>query len=232
MLVGEDGLPLHQPPAGYPLSVPPDHLLHDEPGHPNDVVGAIEGAIKFLETASEPPELAVRREVRDLRYRLRGRFFADHVKDYSASRRYAPIYWYLAVPSREWGLWVYAPELSREMLFAIAGSAHDKLRRLREQSRQLHDRHLDTADRAVVERIEQVENLAGEIEQFADHAEKVAQSGWKPDLNDGLILCAAPLEPLFADDAWRRRVAQHRKDLEKKKYPWASVQREFFGSGS
>ena len=176
--------------------------------------------------------LALRREVKDLRRRLRGRFFADHVKDYSASRRYAPIYWYLAVPSREWGLWVYAPALSREMLFAIAGSARDKLRRLREQARQLHDRHLGTADRAVVERIEQVESLAGEIEQFAEHAEKIAQSGWRPDLNDGLILCAAPLEPLFADDAWRKRVAQYRKDLETKKYPWATVQREFFGDRS
>ena len=232
MLVGENGLPLPQSPAGYPLHVPSDRLLHDEPGHPSDVVGLIEGAIKFLETASEPSELTLRREVKDLRRRLRGRFFPDHVKDYSASRRYAPIYWYLAVPSREWGLWVYAPALSREMLFAIAGSAGDKLQRLREQARQLRDRHLDTADRAVVERVERIESLANEIEQFAEHAEKVAQSGWRPDLNDGLILCAAPLERLFVDDAWRKRVAQYRKDLEKKKYPWATVQRQFFGDGS
>ena len=83
----------------------------------------------------------------------------------------------------------------------------------------------------LVERIEQIEKVVGEIERFAEYAEKVAQSGWRPDLNDGLILCAAPLEPLFADDAWRERVAQYRKDLEKKKYSWATVQREFFGSG-
>jgi hypothetical protein len=232
MLVGKDNLPVRQPSDNYPLNIPADRLLHDEPGHPNDVVGAIEGALKFLEMGSEPPELALDQEVQDLRRRLRGRFFADHVKDYSASRRHAPIYWRLTVPSGEWGLWVYAPALSREMLFAIAGSARDKFRRLREQAQQLRDRHFDTSARAVVGRVEQVESLAGEIEQFAEHAEKVAQSGWRPDLNDGLILCAAPLEPLFADDSWRKRVAQYRKDLENKKYPWATVQREFFGGGS
>ena len=232
MLVSEDGLPSRQSLVGYPFSIPPNRMLYDEPGHQYDVVAAIEGVIELLGTSPEPPKIALHREGTGLRSHLRGRFFPDHVKDYSASRRYAPIYWYLAVPSREWGLWVYAPALSRETVFAIAGSARDKLRRLREQAQQLRDRHLGTADRAVVERIEKVESLAGEIEQFAEQAEKVAQSGWRPDLNDGLILCAAPLEQLFADDAWRRRVAQYRKGLEMKKYPWATVQREFFGGGS
>ena len=231
MLVGGDGLPGCQPPAGYPLNVPPDRLLHDEPGHSNDVVAAIEYAIDFFDAASGP-KLTLRREIRDLRRRLRNQFFADHVKDYSSSRRYAPIYWYLAVPSRGWGLWAYAPALSREMLFAIGASARDKHRRLREQGRQLRNHHLGTTDRAAMERIEQIEGLVREVEQFAEHAEKIAQSGWRPDLNDGLILCAAPLEQLFAEDAWRKRVAQYRKEMEMKKYPWATVQREFFGGGS
>ncbi|MDQ4145723.1 MAG: BREX-1 system adenine-specific DNA-methyltransferase PglX [Actinomycetota bacterium] len=231
MLVGEDGLPAPHAPEGYPLDLPTERLLHDEPGHPRDVVAAIQLVIGLLESAAAPPELALPKELRDLRGRLRGRFFADHVKDYSASRRYAPIYWYLAVPSREWGLWVYAPALSREILFAIAGAARDKLRRLRGQAYQLRQRYGDSADRAAIERIEQVDSLAAEVEQFAEHADKVAHSGWQPDLNDGLILCTAPLEPLFADEGWRRRVAEYRRNLEKNSYPWATVQREFYGGG-
>lgn len=232
MLVGDNGMPVQNPPAGYPLNVPQSHLLYDEAGHQQDVLTAIDAVIVYLEVTSEPPELALRQEIRDLRRHLRGRFFTDHVRDYSASRRYAPIYWYLAIPSREWGLWVYAPALSREMLFAIAGSARDKLRRLWDQARQLRASDLGMSDRATVEQVEQLENLTAEIEQFAEYADQIAQSGWKPDLNDGLILCAAPLERLFADDAWRKRVSQYRKDLEMNKYPWATVQREFFGSGS
>lgn len=126
---------------------------------------------------------------------------------------------------------MYAPALSRETLFVIVGAARDKLRRLYEHAVQLRDRHRDSADRDAIERIEQVESLAGEVEQFMEHADKVAQSGWQPDFNDGLVLCAAPLEPLFAEDVWRRQVAQYRKDLEENRYPWATVQRDFFGDG-
>ena len=49
------------------------------------------------------------------------------------SRRIAPIYRHLSVPSRQWGLWVYAPNLSREALFAVAGAARDKLRRVHDE---------------------------------------------------------------------------------------------------
>lgn len=230
-LVGKDGLPAYQPPPDYPLNIPHDRLLHDESGHPNDVVAAIEAAIAFLETVPTSPSLVVRREISDLRRHIRSRFFAEHVKVYSASRRYAPIYWYLAVPSREWGLWLYAPALSRELLFAIARAAHDKLRRLQDQVRQLQSGRFSTADRTTLERVDQVERLAGEVERFAQQAEEVAQSGWRPDLNDGLALCAAPLALLFAGEAWRKRVAQYGKDLEDGRYPWATVQRQFFGSG-
>src|SRR5437764_8563406 len=95
-----------------------------------------------------PPSLALPQGARDLQSWLRGRFFGDHLKDYSASRRYAPIYWYLAVPSREWGLWVYAPALSRELLFAIAAAARDKLRRLCEHAAQMRG---GSGDRGTIE---------------------------------------------------------------------------------
>jgi hypothetical protein len=128
-------------------------------------------------------------------------------------------------------LWLYAPSLSRETLFAVAGAARDKLRRLAEQALAFEGRD-ERSERAVIEKREKVEALSEEVERFAGTAEKVAQSGWSPDLDDGLVLCAAPLEPLFADERWRRLVADHRKVLEKGKYPWASVQRDFFGGGS
>jgi hypothetical protein len=227
MLVGEDGLPTRQLPDDYPLDVLSERLLHDEEGHARDVVASIEAVIDLIQEL-QPVCLALPQGAKDLRTWLRGRFFTEHLKDYSASRRYAPIYWYLAVPSKKWGLWVYAPALSRELLFAVASAARDKLRRLREQVAQLRG----VTDREAIERRERADALASEVEQFAGHADKVAQSGWQPDLNDGLVLCAAPLEPLFADEGWRRRVAQYRWDLEKNEYPWATVQREYFGGRS
>jgi hypothetical protein len=228
MLVDENGLPVSRFPDKYPLSMPTHRILHDEPGHTHDIVAALEAAAEAVSSGPNPARFVFRDEIRDLRRHLRGPFFGNHLRDYSASRRYAPIYWYLGVPSRDWGLWVYAPALSREMLFAIVGAARDKLRRLREQAQRLQVPD-DAVKRRAIERREKVEALIEEVERFAEVADRVAQRGWTPDLNDGLGLCAAPLEPLFADDRWRRLVATYRKDLEAGKYPWASVHRDFFG---
>jgi hypothetical protein len=152
--------------------------------------------------------------------------FAYAYSTYSASRRYAPIYWQLAVPSKRWGLWMYAPSLSRESLFAVAQAAREKLSSLNEQVRLARERA--ETDRDAQERAEGLEHLASEVEKFAAVADKVAQSGWEPDLNDGFVLNAAPLEELFVNKNWRGQIAKHRKAMQKGDYPWATVQREYF----
>ena len=228
MLVGKKGLP-SSPVGAYPVAIPNDRLLHDEPGHAHDIVATIELAATVLAESAGGVNLRFTDEIRDVRQHLRTRFFSQHLKEYSASRRSAPIYWYLAVPSKEWGVWAYAPALSREMLFAIAGSARDRLRRLREHAAQLRSRVGSGGDRQDRERVEKLDALAAEVEEFLATAERVAQSGWIPDLNDGSVLCAAPLESLFADERWRREIAAHGKRLQKGEYPWAAVQLDYFG---
>ena len=54
---------------------------------------------------------------------LRKQFYKDHLLGTRRSRRKAPIYWPLMVPSKIWGVWVYAPMLTRETLYAVAGEA-------------------------------------------------------------------------------------------------------------
>ncbi|HVL64212.1 MAG TPA: hypothetical protein VM573_03470, partial [Actinomycetota bacterium] len=51
-------------------------------------------------------------------------------------------------------------------------------------------------------------------------ADRIAGLGWEPDLDDGIILCAAPLADLFP--AWPD-AAKERENLRAGKYPWASV---------
>jgi hypothetical protein len=219
-------------PADYPLQLPHDGVLHDDPTHPADVVRAIEAAANVMMQASGRHDLLYQRKLRDLRGFLRNQFFATHFRRYSVSRRVAPIYWYLSVPSKQWGLWLYAPALSRETLFAIVGSARDKLRQLHDQVQQLRRQMPDSTDRSLRERLEDAELLASEVETFAERADAVAQSGWEPDLNDGAVLCAAPLEKLFVDRGWQQEVTKHRKKLDKGEYPWATVQKTYFRSRS
>jgi hypothetical protein len=164
-----------------------------------------------------------RRSVRDY---LRRQFFKDHLARYSKSRRKAPIYWPLAVPSRNWGIWVYAPALSRETLFAIAGEAARREALATESTRRLEaERDAGGAGRSIREVTDALtaeEALAEEIGTFKAEAERIAGLGWEPDLDDGIILCAAPLASLFP--AWPD-AAKEREQIRKGEYHWAAVSR-------
>jgi hypothetical protein len=229
MLVDAEGLPASCAPAGYPINLPADRLLHDDLGHPADIATLVRRAADVVSSGDGPHQLQLANGIRDLRVYLRDKFFAAHLKQYSASRRYAPIYWQLAVPSKRWGLWLYAPALSRESLFAVARAANDKLTALNDKIAQVRDGRTGEAERVSRERAESLEDLVTEIEKFAAIAESVAQSGWEPDLNDGFVLNAAPLEGLFADRTWRTQIAGHRKALKDGEYSWATVQNQFYG---
>lgn len=237
-LVGPDGLPAREAPEGYPLELPPDHLLLDEEGHPWDIVLRVRRAAEVL--FDDPDAILEECERilgRDLRGYLRRDFFKAHLGRYSKSRRKAPIYWYLSVPSREWGLWLYAPTLSRETLFAVVREARRKegalvqgIDRVRQQMAAASGRERQRLAR----QLDAQEDLLREVRAFLIEAERVANLGWEPDLDDGIVLCAAPLADLMP--AWRKTgggdgngnpgdPVQARRMLKAGKFPWATVSR-------
>ena len=227
-LVGPDGLPAKTPPDGYPISVPSDHLLLDEPGHHWDLERRMRIAAQVVLDDSESSLAAMMPvlEKRSLRHYLQAEFFKDHLSLYTVSRRAAPIYWQLSVPSRFWGVWVYAPALSRETLFAVVREAERRERLAADLIRQLSaEREAGGAGRSVTEvakALDAEEKLAEELRVFRREAERIAHLGWVPDLDDGAVLNAAPLADLFP--AWKK-AAEYRDELRAGKYEWASVAR-------
>jgi hypothetical protein len=227
-LLGSDVMPVTEAPTGYPLELPPARLLLDERGHRWDVEEAVRRAATAL--VDDPDEmitdaLAILRR-RSLQEYLRRQFFKEHLARYSKSRRKAPVYWPLTVPSRNWGVWVYAPALSRETLFAIAGEAARREALASEMIRRLQaERDAGGAGRSarqVSEALASEEALAEELRRFRAEADRIAGLGWEPDLDDGIILCAAPLATLFP--AWPD-AAKEREQIRKAEYPWATVSR-------
>ncbi len=111
------------------------------------------------------------------------------------------------------------------MLFAVVREARrkeaalsDSVLRLRgDESRATGRARTDLSKRRAAE-----EALLAEIKNFRTEAERIAELGWGPDLDDGIILCAAPLAGLFP--AWPD-AATARRDIRAGKYPWASVSR-------
>jgi hypothetical protein len=227
-LVGHDGLPVTEAPPNYPLDLPPNAILLDEPGHPWDLTSRVELAIKTLFDDGETLVADLTRALGrpSLRDYLRRDFFKNHLLQYTTSRRKAPIYWPLNLRSARWGVWVYAPLLSRETLYAVVSEV---LRReglaTAEIIRLEHEREGGAAARGVKalhRALEEERVLAEEIRLFRQEAERIAGLGWEPDRDDGISLCAAPLADLFP--MWNEP-AQYRNQLRAGKYEWATVAR-------
>jgi hypothetical protein len=155
---------------------------------------------------------------------IASKFFNRHLAMYSMSRRKAPIYWQLQIPSKAWGLWLYLPRLNREALFAIVAET--------ERRQQLAQQRIATLQReydgggagrtiaAVSKELDAEQTLAVELVSFRDEAERIANLGWEPDLADGAVLNAAPLASLFP--AWKD-AATYRKELKQGNHTWSTV---------
>lgn len=224
-LVGEDGLPSIEAPD-YPLQLPPEHLLVDEPGYAWDIEALVHQVAEALfddpaAIIGEMLHVLGRKTVREY---LRKQFFKDHLSRYSKSRRKAPIYWPLTVPSKNWGVWVYAPMLTRETLYSAVSEAGRRERLTGEAiirlQREQHEGGAGRPARKVAEELDAEEGLAEELRRFRAEAERVAGLGWEPDLDDGIVLCAAPLADLFP--SWPEAKAA-RAELRNGKYKWATV---------
>ena len=222
----DDGKPARRTPAGYELDLPPGQLLLDQQGHGWDIVNRVLAVASVLVDDAEAliADLMSHLKGKDLRDHLKKHFFKFHLSQYSKSRRKAPIYWPLYVPSGGWGAWVYAPSFSRETLYAVEAAANARLNAAEAEINRLRRDRLNGASgrsaREAANALEAEHGLAEELRVFSQEAGRVAALGWAPDLDDGIILCAAPLAGLFP--AWKD-AAKELKNIKAGEYPWASV---------
>ena len=99
-------------------------ILVDDQGHPNDLAHLIE---EVLARVDAPVPADVRRW-------LQRDFFPLHLKQYSKSRRKAPIYWPISTSSGIYTLWLYYPGLTAQTLYtAVNDFVEPKLKEV------LHD---------------------------------------------------------------------------------------------
>ncbi len=109
----------------------------------------------------------------------------------------------------------------------VGAPAHQRERHQAEQRQRREQREIDdgTSGRktsAVAKELEAEQKLLGELTTFRAEAERIANLGWEPDLDDGMVLNAAPLADLFP--AWKD-AAKYRDELRAGKYEWATVAR-------
>jgi len=218
-------LPIRSP--AERLEGAPVAVLLDEPHHGADLVDSVARAAQVIFGLDDVLDelVAILGAKKGLRDYVRRRFFRDHLMQYSKSRREAPLYWPLAVPSLRWGAWIYGPLLSREVLHGVVRHADRRLAVGVEDVRRLQGAHSEATGlevRSLATRIDEEQTLLEELRIFRAEVARLAGLGWDPNLEDGFALNAAMLRRLFAPGAWRK-LDEHAKKLKSGGYPWAAL---------
>ena len=71
--------------------------------------------------------------------------------------------------------------------------------------------------------MEQNTSLHDELNDFKVELLRVAALPYRPSLNDGVLISAAPLWKLFSMPKWRKALQECWEGLESLKYPWARL---------
>jgi Eco57I restriction-modification methylase len=235
MLIGHEGL------ADYPLRPSLSGIMVDDPGsdgtaHRDDIVERVRnvlglmwsetGAVSAETVEGEACEYLQVKSLRDY-FRRPSSFFAFHLAQYSGSRRQGPIYWPLSTASGSYTVWIYCPGLSDDLLYrAVTDYVDPKIReldgRLAEASSQLESTL--TRDAAKIrERLDEWRELRIEIADLRAELLRVAALPYRPDLEDGILVSAAPLHNLFRHPQWRKDLATCWTQLVAGSYDWSHL---------
>jgi hypothetical protein len=148
-------------------------------------------------------------------------FFDHHFKRYSKNHRIAPVYWPLSTPSCSYTLWLYYHRLNDQILYTCVNDfVEPKLKQVSEEAVRLRQkRSRSAADEKELERLTDFER---ELRDFRAELLRVA-AFWKPNLNDGVQITAAPLWRLFQHKPWQKKLKETWEKLERGDYDWAHL---------
>ena len=160
--------------------------------------------------------------VRTLREYLRrpAGFFADHLARYSKSRRQAPIYWPLSMGG-SYTLWLYYHRLTDQTLYSCVNDfVEPKILVVSDQWSVISTKLGRTAREE--QELERLGALRQELNDLRAELLRVA-AFWKPNLNDGVQISAAPLWRLFQHKPWQKKLKETWASLERGEYDWAHL---------
>jgi hypothetical protein len=187
-------------------------ILVDDQGHPHDLTRLVEESLARVD--AHVPE--------DVRTWLKREFFAFHLRQYSKSRRKAPIYWPLATTSSSYTLWLYYPGLTSQTLYtAINDFIDPKLKQVGGDLSALRNKGA-ARSRNDEGQFESLQAFELELIELRDTLLKLAPT-YKPNHDDGVQISAAPLWPLFRHKAWQKVLKDTWAKLEKGDYDWAHL---------
>ena len=207
---------LAKSPGMLPDGAAPFHAHHgilvDDQGHSHDLPRLIEEVLARVD--AEVPGDVRRWQQRD--------FFPLHLKQYSKSRRKAPIYWSLSTSSGSYTLWLYYPSLTSQTLYtAVNDFVEPKLKQVSRDTAALRDKGT-ARSRDDEKAFEALQTLELELIELRDTLLQIAPT-YRPNHDDGVQITAAPLWQLFRHKPWQKILKDTWTKLEKGDYDWAHL---------
>lgn len=213
-----DPLPAKSP-GMLPNGTVPFHvqsgILAEDQGQPHDLPRLIEEVLSRVQ-ADLPG---------DVRRWLQRDFFALHLKQYSKSRRKAPIYWPISTSSGSYTLWLYYPSLTSETLYTAVNDFIDgPSGKLGQIGRDLTAVRAKGSARSSEDEkhYEALQALELELIELRDTLLQIAPV-YHPNHDDGVQITAAPLWQLFRHKPWQKILKDTWAKLEKGDYDWAHL---------
>jgi len=226
------------PDSEYPLRINWDGILVEDPGfngnqpHRDDIVRRVREVLDLLwkdkayEIEQEACGILGVRDLRDW-FRKPSGFFQDHLKRYSKSRRKAPIYWPLSTASGSYTIWLYYHRLNNQTLYgAVNKYVEPKISEVERGIGGIENDLKSASGREatrLTDRLNEARAFLGELRDLREELLRIAALPYKPDLNDGVIINAAPLHKLFRLRSWAKDTEDCWKKLEKGDYDWAHL---------
>jgi hypothetical protein len=198
-------------------------ILCDDPGHKYDIVKCIDEILSpyFGGDAIDQIASLISGEGFDLRHLISSKFFEKHLSVYSDFRRQAPVYWPLSSRGGALTLWVFYHHLNDQTLFTAVNEFVDpKLKDLQQHLDSLRGR--DSRSKEDERKFEALTIQLEEINEFRSELLRVGKF-WKPNLNDGVQITAAPFWFFFQSRKWRDTLKKTWEELEEGKYDWAHL---------
>ena len=148
-------------------------------------------------------------------------FFDYHFKRYTKSRRKAPIYWPLTSEDGSLTYWIYYPKLSINTLPSL-------IIKLRNENERL----LSSINGAMVSKDKNLENdlraKQYQVESMMAEIDRVIDSGYEPNHDDGVPVTSCPLVNLISHRGWKTECQKNFNDLTKGDLDWSHLAMSMF----
>jgi hypothetical protein len=183
-----------------------------DPADPDDLATRITKALTLMLGEDSTGEIieTIGGEPGEPEKALREYLKKDYWKLHLQWYRKRPIYWLIQTPKKSWSVYIFHERMTADTLFLLKGNRYlgAKLNATRQRIKELGQAIKTAAGRErkqFEKELAETEDLFADLEAFDKNLNAILEktnergevAGWKPELDDGVILNLAPLRDLI-----------------------------------